>query len=128
MDLDSGHVVHCPEKYFVYFRRHNVSTIIRLNKKAYDSNRFIQAGFDHSDLFFIDGGIPNDRICNKFMSVCENAKGAIAVHCKGIFHYFSVKNFIIAIIYSWLRKNRNFNCLLHYETLQVYRSRGHCMD
>jgi cell division cycle 14 len=80
--IDRGYPIHSPETYFAYFRRHNVTTVIRLNKKAYDSNRFVQAGFDHKDLFFIDGGIPNDRILNKFISVCESAKGAIAVHCK----------------------------------------------
>ncbi|KYB24827.1 Dual specificity protein phosphatase CDC14A-like Protein [Tribolium castaneum] len=80
--IDKGYPIHSPETYFAYFRRHNVTTVIRLNKKAYDSNRFVQAGFDHKDLFFIDGGIPNDRILNKFISICENAKGVIAVHCK----------------------------------------------
>ncbi|KAJ3640191.1 hypothetical protein Zmor_003506 [Zophobas morio] len=74
--------INTPEMYFPYFRYYNVTTIIRLNKKAYDSNRFVQEGFDHKDLFFIDGGIPDDRILNKFISICENASGAIAVHCK----------------------------------------------
>lgn len=77
---------HTPQTYFAYFRRHNVTTVIRLNKKAYDSDRFIQAGFDHKDLFFIDGGIPNDEILNKFISICENSKGAVAVHCKGMLY------------------------------------------
>nr|XP_023020188.1 dual specificity protein phosphatase CDC14B [Leptinotarsa decemlineata] len=73
---------HSPENFFAYFRRHNVSTIVRLNKKAYDSNRFVQAGFDHKDLYFVDGGTPSDRILQLFINICENAKGAIAVHCK----------------------------------------------
>ncbi|XP_076261608.1 dual specificity protein phosphatase CDC14C-like isoform X2 [Rhynchophorus ferrugineus] len=77
-----GYPVHSPETYFPYFRRHKISTIIRLNKKAYDSNKFIQAGFDHKDLYFVDGGTPNDRILQSFITICENAKGAIAVHCK----------------------------------------------
>ncbi|XP_056646233.1 dual specificity protein phosphatase CDC14C-like isoform X2 [Diorhabda sublineata] len=73
---------HKPETYFTYFRRHKVSTIVRLNKKAYDSNSFIQAGFDHKDLYFVDGGTPSDRILQLFIGICENAKGAVAVHCK----------------------------------------------
>lgn len=82
--LDKGYPIHSPETYFAYFRRHKVTTIIRLNKKAYDSNRFVQAGFDHKDLYFVDGGTPSDRILQHFISICENAKGACAVHCKGI--------------------------------------------
>ncbi|XP_030755868.1 dual specificity protein phosphatase CDC14C-like [Sitophilus oryzae] len=77
-----GYPVHSPETYFAYFRRHKVRTVIRLNKKAYDANKFIQAGFDHRDLYFVDGGIPNDRILHQFLYVCENSIGAIAVHCK----------------------------------------------
>ncbi|XP_018565753.1 dual specificity protein phosphatase CDC14B isoform X2 [Anoplophora glabripennis] len=80
--LDKGYPIHSPETYFAYFRRHKVTTIIRLNKKAYDSNRFVQAGFDHKDLYFVDGGTPSDRILQHFISVSENAKGACAVHCK----------------------------------------------
>ncbi|CAH1955704.1 unnamed protein product [Acanthoscelides obtectus] len=80
--LDRGTSTHSPETYFAYFRRHKVTTVVRLNKKAYDANKFIQAGFDHKDLYFVDGGTPNDRILHHFISICENAKGAIAVHCK----------------------------------------------
>ncbi|CAG9759992.1 unnamed protein product [Ceutorhynchus assimilis] len=77
-----GYPVHSPETYFSYFRRHKVTTIIRLNKKAYDATKFTQAGFDHRDLYFVDGGTPSDKILQDFMTICENAKGAIAVHCK----------------------------------------------
>ncbi|CAH1103173.1 unnamed protein product [Psylliodes chrysocephalus] len=77
-----GYLNHRPESYFAYFRRHKVSTIVRLNKKAYDSNRFVQAGFDHKDLYFVDGGTPSDRILQHFISICEHSKGAVAVHCK----------------------------------------------
>ncbi|XP_050497544.1 dual specificity protein phosphatase CDC14C-like isoform X1 [Diabrotica virgifera virgifera] len=73
---------HKPETYFPYFRNHNVSTVVRLNKKAYDSNAFIEAGFDHKDLYFVDGGTPSERILQQFITVSENAKGVIAVHCK----------------------------------------------
>ncbi|CAH1286052.1 unnamed protein product [Diabrotica balteata] len=73
---------HKPESYFPYFRNHNVSTIIRLNKKAYDSNIFRKAGFDHKDLYFVDGGTPSESVLQQFISISENAKGVIAVHCK----------------------------------------------
>uniref|UniRef100_A0A8C5SW84 protein-tyrosine-phosphatase n=1 Tax=Laticauda laticaudata TaxID=8630 RepID=A0A8C5SW84_LATLA len=80
--IENGYPHHAPEAYFPYFRRHNVTTVIRLNKKMYDSRRFKDAGFDHYDLFFADGSIPNDAIIKAFLNICENAEGAIAVHCK----------------------------------------------
>ncbi|XP_032070437.1 dual specificity protein phosphatase CDC14B isoform X2 [Thamnophis elegans] len=80
--IENGYPHHAPEAYFPYFRRHNVTTVIRLNKKMYDARRFKDGGFDHYDLFFADGSIPNDAIIKAFLNICENAEGAIAVHCK----------------------------------------------
>lgn len=79
----SGYPLHAPEAYIPYFRKHNITAIIRLNKKMYDARRFTEAGFEHHDLFFVDGSTPNDSIVRKFLNICENAEGAIAVHCKG---------------------------------------------
>lgn len=79
----SGYPLHAPEAYVPYFKKHNVSTIVRLNKKIYDANRFIEAGFDHRDLFFVDGSIPSESIVQLFLTIAENAPGAIAIHCKG---------------------------------------------
>lgn len=79
----TGYPLHAPEAYIPYFKKHNVSTVVRLNKKIYDARRFIDAGIDHQDLFFIDGSTPSDVIIQKFLSLCENAEGAIAIHCKG---------------------------------------------
>lgn len=78
-----GYPLHCPESYFPYFRRHNITTVIRLNKKVYDAHRFSNHGFDHRDLFFVDGSTPSDKIMEEFLEISENAKGAISVHCKG---------------------------------------------
>ncbi|XP_007254123.4 dual specificity protein phosphatase CDC14B isoform X3 [Astyanax mexicanus] len=80
--IENGYPLHAPEAYFPYFRKHNVTTIIRLNKKMYDAKRFTDVGFDHHDLFFVDGSTPNDAIVTKFLNICENVDGAIAVHCK----------------------------------------------
>lgn len=52
----------------------------------YDAKRFTDMGFDHHDLFFVDGSTPNDAIVTKFINICEDADGAIAVHCKGKMH------------------------------------------
>ncbi|KAK2587175.1 hypothetical protein KPH14_002924 [Odynerus spinipes] len=80
--IENGYPLHAPELYFNYFRRNNVSTVIRLNKKIYDASSFIEAGFDHKDLFFVDGSTPTDSIMRQFLKIVENASGAVAVHCK----------------------------------------------
>lgn len=78
-----GYPLHAPEAYFPYFKKHNVTAIVRLNKKIYEAKRFTDAGFEHYDLFFVDGSTPGDSIVRRFLSICENTEGAIAVHCKG---------------------------------------------
>lgn len=78
----TGYPLHGPESYFTYFRRNNVTTIIRLNKKVYDASSFTDAGFIHKDLFFMDGSTPTDSIMHQFLKIAENANGAVAVHCK----------------------------------------------
>lgn len=80
--IENGHPFHSPETYFPYFREHNVSTVVRLNKKIYDARRFADQGFDHKDLFFVDGSTPSDAIMREFIDISENTPGAIAVHCK----------------------------------------------
>lgn len=80
--IENGFAFHEPETYFEYFRLHNVTTIVRLNVEMYDAARFSKAGFDHKDLYFVDGGTPSDLILNKFLQICESTTGAIAVHCK----------------------------------------------
>uniref|UniRef100_T1JBF3 Uncharacterized protein n=1 Tax=Strigamia maritima TaxID=126957 RepID=T1JBF3_STRMM len=80
--IENGYPLHAPEAYIPYFKKHNVSTIVRLNEKLYDAQRFINAGFSHKDLFFVDGSTPSDAIMRQFLEIAETAKGAIAVHCK----------------------------------------------
>ncbi|XP_020945799.1 dual specificity protein phosphatase CDC14A isoform X11 [Sus scrofa] len=77
-----GYPLHAPEAYFPYFKKHNVTAVVRLNKKIYEAKRFTDAGFEHYDLFFIDGSTPSDNIVRRFLNICENTEGAIAVHCK----------------------------------------------
>uniref|UniRef100_A0A673VYD9 Cell division cycle 14Ab n=1 Tax=Salmo trutta TaxID=8032 RepID=A0A673VYD9_SALTR len=80
--IENGYPLHAPEAYFPYFRKHNITTVVRLNKKIYDAKRFTDAGFDHYDLFFVDGSTPNDVITRRFLHICESTDGAVAVHCK----------------------------------------------
>ena len=83
-----------------------MSTIVRLNKKNYDSNDFSNAGFEHRDLFFLDGSVPSDHILHQFLSISENAKGAIAVHCKGIvlfsYHTLFFSSFESSLNYTYV--------------------------
>lgn len=77
-----GYTHHSPDKYFEYFHKNNVTSIVRLNYKFYDSSNFTDAGFSHYDLIFRDGSTPSDTILNQFLEICERTDGAIAVHCK----------------------------------------------
>lgn len=85
-----GYPLHAPEAYFPYFKKHNVTAVVRLNKKIYEAKRFTDAGFEHYDLFFIDGSTPSDNIVRRFLNICENTEGAIAVHCKGVWEGYIV--------------------------------------
>ena len=80
--IENGYPFHAPDHYFLYFHSHSISTIIRLNKRMYEAKKFTDAGFDHKDLFFIDGSTPSDSIIKRFLTICEQAKGGIAIHCK----------------------------------------------
>mmetsp|Transcript_16258 Transcript_16258/g.26820 ORF Transcript_16258/g.26820 Transcript_16258/m.26820 type:complete len:540 (+) Transcript_16258:141-1760(+) len=71
-----------PEDYFSYFRKTGVTTIIRLNKKCYDRKKFVDAGFKHYELYFVDGGTPSETILKRFLEICETESGGVAVHCK----------------------------------------------
>lgn len=59
-----------------------VTAVVRLNNKTYSADRFRKLGFRHFDLYFNDGACPSEEILRKFLSICENEAGAIAVHCK----------------------------------------------
>ncbi|XP_017538560.1 cell division cycle 14Aa isoform X1 [Pygocentrus nattereri] len=80
--IENGYPLHAPEAYFPYFRQHNVTDVVRLNRKIYEGRRFTDAGFEHHDLFFVDGSTPSDLITRRFLHICESAEGAVAVHCK----------------------------------------------
>lgn len=77
----SCYPLHTPEAYFSYFCQHNVTDVVRLNKKIYEGQRFTDAEFEHHDLFFVDGTTPSDLLIRRFLHIWESAK-AVAVHCK----------------------------------------------
>jgi len=71
-----------PEDYVPIFKKFGVTMVIRLNNKQYDEERFKKNGIKHKDLYFPDGSCPSDEIIAEFIKICEQEKGAIAVHCK----------------------------------------------
>jgi len=71
-----------PETYFEYFRSHNVTGVVRFNNKVYDRKKFLDAKFNHYDLYFADGANPTDAILKRFLEIVESEQGGLAVHCK----------------------------------------------
>lgn len=95
--IEDGYPLHAPEAYFAIFRESNIKDVVRLNKKVYAAERFVDGDFCHHDLFFIDGSNPPESILNKFLSISEKRlkpesddfanytsidHGSLAVHCK----------------------------------------------
>ncbi|KAH0481990.1 MAG: uncharacterized protein KVP18_004619 [Porospora cf. gigantea A] len=79
---EDGFETHSPQHYIRIFKKFKVDLVVRLNKQQYDASVFVDAGFNHLDMFFVDGSCPSDAIVNKFLDVCHEAKGPVAVHCK----------------------------------------------
>ena len=70
-----------PSDYFEVFRAMGIEAVVRLNKKEYEEEQVIEAGFKHHDLFFHDCSTPSDEIAHRFLCLAEEATGALAVHC-----------------------------------------------
>ena len=79
-----GYCTLAPADYIPYFQKHNVGLVVRLNKKNYEEQDFIDAGIDHLDQFYLDGSCPPmkilQRVLQSFEAVPRNK--AFAVHCK----------------------------------------------
>ncbi|GMI15999.1 hypothetical protein TrVE_jg1399 [Triparma verrucosa] len=71
-----------PEDYIPYFKKKNVKLVVRLNKKYYDEGKFIRAGIDHAEHYYLDGSVPPMKILQRVIKAFESTDGAIAVHCK----------------------------------------------
>lgn len=82
--LLDGYSTLVPEFYHEYFRRRNVKTIIRLNKRYYDAKRFTKVGIQVVEIYFRDGGVPTMKQVNMFLKCMEEVPEGqgIGVHCK----------------------------------------------
>lgn len=70
-----------PEDYVPIFKQFGVSSVVRLNKKAYEESRFTKNGIKHEEIYFLDGSVPGDDKVTKFLEIAEKEK-VVAVHCK----------------------------------------------
>ena len=71
-----------PDDYAPLFKKFGINTVVRLNKKAYNEQRFIDKGFEFEDLYFVDGTTPSKKIVKKFLKIAEAEDEGIAIHCK----------------------------------------------
>jgi cell division cycle 14 len=101
-----------PEDYVPVFRRLGITTVIRLNNKTYDAERFTRLGIKHHDLYFLDGSCPSEAIIRRFLDITEGESGGIAVHCKAglgrtgtLIGCYAMKhfNFRAADFIGWIR-------------------------
>jgi len=79
-----GYCTLSPGDYIPYFLEKKVSLVVRLNKKAYHEEDFVEAGINHVEAFFLDGSCPPMAILHGVVEAFENvpADEAFAVHCK----------------------------------------------
>ena len=81
-EIEPGVSTMSVDDYVPLFKRLGVTAVVRFNKKCYDRRRFAEAGINHYDLYYEDGGNPTEGIMQRFITICERERGAIAVHCK----------------------------------------------
>jgi cell division cycle 14 len=94
---------HEPHEFVPEFVRLGVSDIVRLNEATtYDKKGFTDCGFAHTDIYFDDCTVPSAAVMEKFLDVCDAAKGLLAVHCLA---GLGRTGTLIAV---WLIKNQKF--------------------
>lgn len=79
-----GYCTLAPADYIPYFQQKNVGLVVRLNKKCYNEQDFVDAGIDHVEAFFVDGSCPSLEILHGVIDAFEQvpADKSFAVHCK----------------------------------------------
>jgi protein-tyrosine phosphatase len=79
-----GYCTLSPADYIPYFQQKNVGLVVRLNKKCYNEQDFVDAGIDHVEAYFTDGSCPSMEILHGVIDAFEQVPSdkAFAVHCK----------------------------------------------
>jgi hypothetical protein len=62
-----GYCTLAPSDYIPYFQRKNVGLVVRLNKRCYNEQDFVNAGIKHVDAFFLDGSCPPTKVLYKVL-------------------------------------------------------------
>lgn len=75
-------ITHEPSFYIKLFQQMPVKSVVRTCKPEYHAQDFIDAGFEHHELYFVDGSVPSMDIVNQFLDIVVHAEGAVALHCK----------------------------------------------
>ena len=71
-----------PSHYCEVFRSIGVSSVVRLNSSEYDPQAFLDAGIQHTDMYFPDGCAPSLATVAQFLALVEATEGIVAVHCR----------------------------------------------
>lgn len=79
-----GYCTLAPSDYIPYFQAKKVGLVVRLNKKNYEEQDFLDAGIDHLEQFYLDGSCPPMSILRTVLEAFEAVPPgkAFAVHCK----------------------------------------------
>mmetsp|Transcript_18963 Transcript_18963/g.21242 ORF Transcript_18963/g.21242 Transcript_18963/m.21242 type:complete len:99 (-) Transcript_18963:382-678(-) len=77
---DEGYRTFTPDDYAPIFRKFKINSVVRLNKKAYNEQRFVNNEFDFQDLYFVDGTTPSKKIVKKFLKIAELEEDGMAIH------------------------------------------------
>lgn len=77
---DDGWRTFTPDDYIPLFKKFGIGTVVRLNKKAYNEQKFIDNGFNFEDLYFVDGTTPSKKIVKKFLKIAEAESEGVAIH------------------------------------------------
>jgi cell division cycle 14 len=79
-----GYCTLAPADYIPYFKKKNVALVVRLNKKNYEEQDFIDAGIRHLEQYYLDGSCPPMKILQRVLAEFEAVRPdeAFAVHCK----------------------------------------------
>ncbi|KAL0236825.1 hypothetical protein PCE1_000222 [Barthelona sp. PCE] len=95
---------HCtPQDYVPYFKKHEITDVIRLNRIHYNKHAFINENIEHHEMFYEDGALPTPDIVKRFFEIVDNSVGAIGVHCRaGLGRTGS-------LICLWLMRNKGFS-------------------
>jgi len=71
-----------PSHYVPILKYKGVKAVVRLNEAdTYDPSPFTKAGIKHYDLFYEDCTVPPKDIVRRFLQICDETDGCIAVHC-----------------------------------------------